>query len=195
MSQAIKAGIAFFIQTATSQIDDAQTAFNEDPLSTNPTHSQLAKDHGDHPLHLLACELASGASKDVGIAIQQAWSGANSADEVVATASQYIVHPAHILAGRSSAWVLQTIDSWARSHSAAIKDLGARSWSLEWSKRQSQNLKELQRKANELSGSSPPEQERILNLLIRIHAPCETAFESIYCMQRMHFVKVMLWRC
>jgi hypothetical protein len=30
---------------------------------------------------------------------------------------------------------------------------------------------------------------------IPIHSPCGSAFKSIYCMQRMHYFEVMLWRC
>lgn len=165
LSRAVQFAIGVIIRDGASQIDDAQTAFEQDPTSTNPTHSQLAKDHDDHPLHVLASKLAGGASRDVATVIKRAWRGEASADDVVAAASSYILHPALIAADSNSSWVLKSIGAWARSNPAGIKQLSSRSWSVEWSKAQKQRRQELQRAANERSGNTQAEQDRAVQLL------------------------------
>lgn len=143
-------GIGGSVRALGNVIDDAQTAFLEDPKSNDPTHSQLAKDHDDHPLHALAAELAKGAVLDVGKKIQQAWTGQATAEEVVATAARYFVHPAHISAGGGNAWVLDRVRAWVPGHGRLIARLGSRSWMVEWTRRQSAELKELRDRAERL---------------------------------------------
>ncbi|MBN1209339.1 MAG: LysM peptidoglycan-binding domain-containing protein [Myxococcaceae bacterium] len=145
-------GIGLAVRASANTIDDAQTMFVEDPSSTDPTHSQLAKDHDDHPLHALAAKLAAGAVLDVGKAVQQAWRKQRTAEEVVATAAQYFVHPSQIVAGGSTAWILETIRAWIPSHGEAIKRLGSRSWIADWTKERSKELQELVERANRLMG-------------------------------------------
>lgn len=147
----IASGIGGGVRAIGNQIDDAQTAFLQDPNSNDPTHSQLAKDHDDHPLHALAAELASGAVLDVGRTIQRAWAGGATADEVVATAARYFVHPAHISEGWGNAWVLERVRAWVPGHAALIARLGSRSWAVEWTRKKSAELKELVERAERLT--------------------------------------------
>ena len=54
----------------------------------------LAKDGQDHPLHGIAATLAIEAVRNVGQAImQRVWAGVGHAEDVVALASGYFVHP------------------------------------------------------------------------------------------------------
>jgi hypothetical protein len=162
--KSIQVLIGGLMQTVGNQIDDAQTLWLQDPTSTDPTHSQIAKDHDDHPLHVLASNLAGGASKDVGLAIQKAWNGGASADDVVAAASRYVVHPSHIRNGSEAVWVLMAIDVWARSCPMVVAQLGSRTWVTEWAKKRSADLAEMRKRADELSGTGQPEQDRLEKL-------------------------------
>ncbi|MFV1984785.1 MAG: hypothetical protein ACC657_14665 [Thiohalomonadales bacterium] len=47
--------------------------FMIDPKSTNPSHTQLAKDYSKHPLHPLVIRLAEVAVKDIATIMHQIW--------------------------------------------------------------------------------------------------------------------------
>lgn len=153
--KSIAAGFGYVVRECGNLIDDAQTAFLEDPASNDPTHSQLSKDHDDHPLHALAAELAGEAVLDVGKKIQQAWAGQATAEEVVATASQYFVHPAHIRAGGGNTWVMDRVRAWIPGHRPLIARLGSRSWAVEWTRMKSAELNALMRKAERILEGLP----------------------------------------
>ncbi|ATB30135.1 HET-C-related protein [Melittangium boletus] len=148
--RALKALLGGIIHSVASALDDAQTAFLSDPSSTNPTHTQLAKDHDDHPLHSLAANLAAGAVLDVGKVIQRAWSGRATADEVVLTASRYVLHPALIDPKGSAGWMRDHVQVWIPGHRAAITRLGSKSWMTEWTKQSSQRLQTMMKRAHRL---------------------------------------------
>lgn len=79
-----------------NSVDDIQTALGTDPNtsgSTDPTHSQLAKDHAEHPLHQLAAQLAGEAVLHVGQAILGYWLGKEGAEHPAAVACRYFRHP------------------------------------------------------------------------------------------------------
>jgi hypothetical protein len=76
-------------------IGSAQTLNQEitgEKLGTNPSHSQLAKDHDHHHLHDLAAQLAMIAVRDAGKAMKAYWKGNKTSDPVL-VAKKYIVHP------------------------------------------------------------------------------------------------------
>ncbi|MCD5989441.1 hypothetical protein KDX30_16240 [Pseudomonas sp. CDFA 553] len=83
------------LQIIGNSIDDIQTHTGADPHqtgSTDPTHSQLSKDHADHPLHKLAASCASSAIREVAGAMLNYWrfgSGIRPTD----IAFSYFVHP------------------------------------------------------------------------------------------------------
>jgi|GEM_PF-2327844 len=73
----------------------------KDPNHTAPSHSMLAKDHDDHPLHAIAAQCARQAVKEMGIAMRDAWLGGVSPDDLVAQAKTFFVHPNDIVAAQS----------------------------------------------------------------------------------------------
>ncbi|HMI91293.1 MAG TPA: HET-C-related protein, partial [Polyangiales bacterium] len=108
------------LHTAASLMDDAQTQFLEHPgTSLDPTHTQLAKDHDDHPLHALAAECAKRAVYIVGRAMFNVWkTPQGDADSVVATARKFFVHPFNLGAAQNDAdvqSVIQIVDRWGKN--------------------------------------------------------------------------------
>ncbi|OJH37240.1 HET-C-related protein [Cystobacter ferrugineus] len=152
--RSLKAGIGGIVQSAGNLLDDAQTVFLSDRSSTNPTHTQLAKDHDDHPLHALAATLAAGAVLDVGKAIQRAWTGKSTADDVVLTASHYFLHPAWIDPHGNVGWMKDRVQAWIPGHREAIARMGAKGWAEEWTKQASRHIQELKERATRLMKGS-----------------------------------------
>lgn len=103
-----------------NSVDDVQT-LSSDPHNTNstdPSHSQLGKDHDDHPLHTLAAELAMTAVARVGEAMRAMWRGYPYADPARIAAS-FLVHP------NDCSWQDQMVATWAKSHGAQILRAGS----------------------------------------------------------------------
>ncbi|WP_282115235.1 HET-C-related protein [Pseudoalteromonas arctica] len=65
--------IHHIIETVSHQIDDAQTLISK--TGTDPTHSQLAKDHDVHPFHEIAALVAQDAVSRAGKSIKFYWEG------------------------------------------------------------------------------------------------------------------------
>ena len=63
--------------------------------SIDPTHTMVAKDANDHPLHDLAGSLAQKAVLDVGRCVADVWEGKATAAAAVVCASKYFKHPSH----------------------------------------------------------------------------------------------------
>jgi type VI secretion system secreted protein VgrG len=63
--------------------------------SIDPSHTMVAKDANDHPLHALAAELAGLAVLDMGKAVADVWDRKLTIDQALARANQYFVHPAN----------------------------------------------------------------------------------------------------
>ncbi|WP_277958161.1 HET-C-related protein [Anaeromyxobacter oryzisoli] len=164
VAAAIHGVIGGAVRAMANQIDDAQTTFVEDPSSTDPTHAQLAKDHDDHPLHVLGARVAAMASREVGRAIQRAWNGELDAGAVVRTAADYLVHPVHVAAGSPLAAVLQLIGRWAEMNPKEIARLGSRSWMMDWTKERKKELDELRKAAAKLYGNDQKVQDRVEQL-------------------------------
>lgn len=77
-------------------IDDAQTVLGRDPNtdpSVEPSHSQLSKDHAEHPLHDLTAQLAREAVRRTTLAMVDHWNGHPNADPI-AVATAFFCHPA-----------------------------------------------------------------------------------------------------
>lgn len=161
VTAAIGSVIGGAVRAMASQIDDAQTAFLQDPTSTDPTHTQLAKDHDDHPLHVVAARAAGMAARDVGLAIQRAWNGELDADAVVRTAADFVLHPTHVAAGSAQAAVMHLIGRWAEMNPKAVARLSSRSWMLEWTEEQRKAQAKERERASKLGGNDPARQDRI----------------------------------
>jgi len=100
-----------------NSVDDVQTMTESDPYtdgSTDPTHSQLAKDHDDHPLHTLAAKLAMHAVRTVGRAMDRQWTG-DPAFDPAKTAAAFMVHPF------DSDWQDALVRQWALENPAAVR--------------------------------------------------------------------------
>lgn len=95
-----------------NSVDDAQTLLGSDPnvdATVEPSHSQLSKDHAEHPLHDLAALLATEAVRKVARSMVDYWAGKPGADPV-AVASALFCHPA------DSEWQHPIITAWAGSN-------------------------------------------------------------------------------
>ncbi len=99
-----------------NSVDDAQTLLGSDPNvdpDIEPTHSQLSKDHAEHPLHDLAALLATEAVRQVAQSMVDYWDGKPGADPV-AVASAFFCHPA------DSEWQYPIVNAWAASNPAEV---------------------------------------------------------------------------
>lgn len=65
--------IGNMIHSIAADIDDYQSKTTA--RTTDPTHTQIAKDHDDHPLHTLAAHIAIEAVRQVFDATARAWAG------------------------------------------------------------------------------------------------------------------------
>lgn len=110
--------VSYFVLTGLAEtVDDYQTALNmmeeegregyaEYALGTNPTHSQLAKDHTDHHFHGLASKMAIFAVNDMGRAMMKVWKGKMRKEEMLNAAKSYFVHPLQ------TDWMHNIIKKW-----------------------------------------------------------------------------------
>jgi hypothetical protein len=94
----LKAIIGSLIVQSMDLIAVAQKDFENDPTSTNPTHSMLAKDHDNHPLHVMAANMAQIATKDVAQAMNDNWLNKPNPRDPRSVALSYLVHPAFLFA-------------------------------------------------------------------------------------------------
>lgn len=93
-------------------IADVQTALGHDPnvdAGTEPTHSQLSKDHAEHPLHDLAARLAGEAVRRVAQSMIDYWDGKPDADPI-AVASSFFSHPEDVQ------WQDRLVRAWAAAN-------------------------------------------------------------------------------
>jgi hypothetical protein len=99
-----------------NSVDDAQTLMGSDPNEdpdVEPSHSQLSKDHAEHPLHDLAALLATDAVRQVTQSMVDYWAGKPGADPV-AVAKGFFCHPA------DSEWQYPIVTAWAQSNPAEV---------------------------------------------------------------------------
>lgn len=139
-----------------NQIDEAQILV-DGKVTTSPTHTQLAKDHDDHPLHLLAAKCARIAVRDIGELLFVAWrkpAGAAVPTEaqILNTAESYFVHPDLIALPPTAglAAITREVEAFARdpANAGAIQRASTRTPTLD-------HLGEIQRRAEELTKSIP----------------------------------------
>nr|WP_286159359.1 HET-C-related protein [Janthinobacterium sp. HH01] len=102
------------IQLMGNSVDDEQVVRVGDPNisgSTDPSHSQLAKDHDNHPFHTLAAQLAMLAVQEVGAAMAARWwnqPGALGSPAELAAA--FLAHP------EDTTWQDERVKKWAATH-------------------------------------------------------------------------------
>jgi hypothetical protein len=105
------------LKLAGNSVDDYQTLFGDDPNtsgSTDPSHSQLSKDHGEHPLHTLASLLAQEAVKTVAQTMTEQWSGQSKTNPATVAAA-YFAHP------MDTVWQDAIVKEWAIANPDLIR--------------------------------------------------------------------------
>lgn len=133
-----------------NSVDDVQTALIDDPNtsgSTDPSHSQLAKDHPEHPLHQLAALLARKAVLEVGQAVLGTWHGKQGAEHPARVATRLFVHP------MDSNWQDSTVEQWAKTNPGMVSRAALKSDLLDGQKRLRESSLEALRRFNAESSS------------------------------------------
>ncbi|MGV6395586.1 HET-C-related protein [Pseudomonas caspiana] len=107
-----------------NSIDDAQTHLGQDPNtsgSTDPSHSQLAKDHGEHPLHELAALLAQDAVLRMGQTMLYKWQNISGQPDPARLAADHLQHPMDFSLHD------QIVRDWALANPVRIKQASSKS--------------------------------------------------------------------
>ncbi|MCD5984356.1 HET-C-related protein [Pseudomonas sp. CDFA 610] len=101
-----------------NSIDDVQTGLGDDPNtngSTDPSHSQLAKDHAEHPLHDLAALMAKKAVLEVGRAVLGQWRGTPDTDHPSQVAARFFSH------AMDTDWQDTLVREWAEANPEQVR--------------------------------------------------------------------------
>lgn len=101
-----------------NSIGDGQTLSGQDPHftgSTDPSHSQLAKDHAEHPLHGLGALLAQEAVRRVGQAMHDQWLAKPGHADAKQVATDFFTNP------WDSSWQDELVAKWANGHPHLVK--------------------------------------------------------------------------
>jgi len=109
----IKKVMQFIIHGVAMGIRESQNLQKSD---TNPTHTQIAKDDMEHPLHLLAGNLARIAVADIGKQYQNALDNDVTEGCVINLAKEYLSHPADVN------WMDVTTMKWASTYIGSINN-------------------------------------------------------------------------
>lgn len=158
----LKAIIGVTIVKTMDLVAVAQKEFENDPSSTDPTHSMLAKDHDNHPLHVMAANLAQVATRTVAKAMNDFWKNVPNSPNPVSVALQFLVHPA-ILRDRSDKtppapdldgplrlWRELEAASKDQSNQPLIKKVEGIGWMREQLQRARQEQEEIIKRAKEI---------------------------------------------
>lgn len=124
VGNAVNAVMQGLLTLVGNAIGDAQTRLDDDPNtsgSTDPSHSQLAKDHAEHPLHGLAALLAQHAVLNVGQTMHGQWLGKSETD-AAQTALSYFTHP------MDSHWQDALIHDWALKNPRQVQRAANKSY-------------------------------------------------------------------
>ncbi|KKD57910.1 hypothetical protein RN22_23895, partial [Grimontia sp. AD028] len=78
------------------QMMEAIKYAQDDTSPTDPTHTQLAKDPDDHPLHTIAAETAQRMVETMGEAMRDVWRGEISSESLLTKADSFFIHPEKI---------------------------------------------------------------------------------------------------
>jgi outer membrane protein OmpA-like peptidoglycan-associated protein len=115
-----------------------------------PSHTQLAKDHDDHPLHDLAAQMAGFAVGEVFDAMVLAWKGRPNSASPGSVATSFLVHPAVMAAGSAPEKLIAVAEDWAKGNASNIHLAGTPTW-IEHHR---QELRECRKKAREIAAGS-----------------------------------------
>jgi hypothetical protein len=149
-------------------IADAQTELGSDPnvdASIEPTHSQLSKDHAEHPLHDLTALLATEAVRQVTQAMLDYEEGRPGADPV-AVASAFFCHP------QDAQWQLSIVGTWAAENPEQVRRAAVKSDLDDVHRKAIEDLRNIH---NQLATSS----EQFLDYLFNSQDEQATGFQGI----------------
>lgn len=107
----------YLLLPVSHSIDDMQTIHQDltgESIGSNPSHSQLAKDHDVHPLHDIAAILAKDSVELVGKSLLKAYIS-NDVDDVINKAISRITHP------KDAEWYKSILVDWAAKNQAKIE--------------------------------------------------------------------------
>lgn len=133
------------VQQVGANVDDAQVYAKGDPNTngtTDPSHSQLAKDHDTHPFHTIAAELARIAVIQVGKSMAARWDGDVAANPGN-TAASFLVHPNTI------SWQDNYVRIWAKANQNKVRRGESATEAEHWRKEAEAHHKEIIKKTEE----------------------------------------------
>lgn len=136
----IKKVMQFIIHGVAMGIRESQ---NLQTLDTNPTHTQIAKDDMEHPLHLLAGNLARIAVADLGRQFDNLKKNKINLKDYTKLAREYLSHPADVN------WMDVTTMKWASTHIGSINKAKDKGVLEAFQKKHHEHIKGLNENAHE----------------------------------------------
>lgn len=106
--------ISLILNSLAEVIHSRQTQSGQ--IGTDPSHTQLAKDHADHHFNDLAGYLAYIVVRNIGQKMEECWKGVLSVEAIIELVDQlYFVHPCDV------DWIDEHINKWAKNNSNKLK--------------------------------------------------------------------------
>jgi hypothetical protein len=106
--------ISLLLNSLYDTVQSKQT--NSGAIATDPSHTQLAKDHADHHFNDLAGYIASIVVKRIGEDMVKCWKGEMSVESIINLVDQrYFVHPCDV------DWIDEHIYKWAKNNPNKVK--------------------------------------------------------------------------
>jgi hypothetical protein len=167
----LRAVLGSMLREQVKRVDQYEQAVLKDPNQTAPSHSMLAKDHDDHPLHAIAAQCAREAVRQLGIAMRDAWTGAKSADEAVALMKRFFVHPNDIdlVASTPPSAILALIKAFGEKNPGVIAQLSRANSEARFLRLAKEEHAEVFRTAKEMYAQNEINADRIV-LLMKLEA-------------------------
>jgi len=163
----LRAVLGSMMRAQVKRVDQYEIAVINDPTQTAPSHSMLAKDHDDHPLHAIAAQCAREAVKQIGAVMRDAWNGTKQADDVIALMRQFFVHPNDIdvVASTAPSALLAKIKAFADTHPAVILQLNRANSVARFLRQAKEEHAEALRTAKEMYAQDDTNADRLIVLM------------------------------
>lgn len=117
LSNMVKNIITQILELGAASITAIQNTELLREVGTNPSHTQLAKDHVEHPLHSLAAEYAKHAVSEMGDILKNLQQNRGEKFDFVQKAKELMIHPV------KGSWMDQITINWVKTHGAKITEL------------------------------------------------------------------------
>ncbi|MBN2486943.1 MAG: PAAR domain-containing protein [Bacteroidales bacterium] len=136
------------VEKIDSLIKEGQSLNNEisGNWGSNPTHTQLAKDEGDHPLNELAGKLSMEATAVLGKLLKQYWQSKDEKykEDMLNLATEYFSHPIHVN------WMEKTVREWSKTNPRKLKEAHSKGYLAGAWKNSKETLEEAEKKLKNL---------------------------------------------